>query len=90
MEPKQPYRCPSCHSGKYTSLPFGNIIGVTGSASTYRCLKCNVFFSTRAPVQRGSSNRDLDAKALAEPVALGNLYGAGQETRYGLSRWPGR
>jgi len=48
MSPQSsPQSCPSCRSSKYTSLPFGNVMGHAGRASTYRCLSCGMFFRLR-------------------------------------------
>jgi len=47
MSPQFSQLCPSCHSSKYTSLPFGNVMGHAGRASTYRCLSCGMFFRLR-------------------------------------------
>ncbi len=79
-------RCPSCHSDKYTSLPFGNLLDASGAAGTYRCLKCCCFFSTRAPVRRTPSRRAAGAEDAVQAVTLGNLYAPKAQTRYGLSR----
>ncbi len=78
-------RCPSCHSDKYTSLPFGNLFDASGAAATYRCLKCCGFFSTRGPVRR-TSRRVAPAGEAVQAVTLGNLYASRAHTRYGLSR----
>ncbi len=85
MENGQDFRCPSCHSEKYTSLSFGNVLDSSGSASTYRCLHCNVFFSTRAPVYRPST-RAVKVGVGPQPVARSNLKGSGEHTPYGLLR----
>ncbi len=37
--------CPKCKSNRYTSLPFGNELSASGSASTYQCLICGSYFS---------------------------------------------
>ena len=37
-------RCPRCSSDRYTSLPFGNELSASGSASTYQCLICGSYF----------------------------------------------
>ncbi len=80
-------RCPSCHSDKYTSLPFGNLFDASGAAGTYRCLKCCGFFATRAPVHRTPSRRAARTEDAVQAVTLGNLYGSKKaQTRYGLSR----
>ena len=73
MESTSAFRCPSCHSDKYTSLPFGNVIGIDGSACTYRCLKCGAFFSTRAPVHRALSKESADNTVLVQPAAHVNF-----------------
>ena len=68
MESTSALRCPSCHSDKYTSLAFGNVIGIDGFACTYRCLKCCTFFSTRAPIHRALSRSSLDTEVLIQPA----------------------
>ena len=85
MEPTA-LRCPSCHSDKYTSLPFGNLFGASGAASTYRCVKCCGFFSTRIPVNRTPPRRAANPETAAQAVTRANLYGSKAQTRYGLSR----
>ena len=77
MEANQAFRCPACLCEKYTSLPFGNVIGVTGSASTYRCLRCNVYFSAGVPVlhrkmPRSPSYAGFD-DGFSEPVTRANV-----------------
>ncbi len=69
MESKPVFRCPSCRSGKYTSLPFGNVLDLSGSASTYRCLRCGVFFSTEIPLYRQFTAQRASTEVPAHPVA---------------------
>ncbi len=69
MEAKRAFRCPSCRSGKYTSLPFGNVLDLSGSASTYRCLRCGVFFSAEVPLYRKLSTRTAPGESAAHPLA---------------------
>ncbi len=77
--------CPSCHSDKYTSLPFGNLLDASESACNYRCLKCCSFFSTQAPVLRTPSVRAGQPEAAATALPRATLHGPGAQTRLPLS-----
>ncbi len=66
MDSSQGLHCPRCHSQKYTSLPFGNIIRAAGSAKTYRCLACSFFFVRRAPTDWDLGTEEI---ALANAAA---------------------